>query len=217
LKSIELTRRVDELIGKQLNSWLVIRAITNSVAECECECGNVNQVRIYDLLKNKSRKCTSCADKTRGRRTHNMSKTRLYKVWKDVKARCCNLNNSSYKDYGGRGISICNEWIVNFESFFEWSLLKGYNELLTIDRIDVNGNYEPSNCRWATRTVQNNNTRRNFYIDYQNEKYTLSLLARKFGFKPLVVYKRLQRGWSIEDALTLKSGERRNNEIIGNM
>lgn len=138
-----------------------------------------------------------------------MSRTKLYKVWKDMKARCYRKSQRGYENYGGRGIRICDEWLNDFLSFHTWAMENNYSDGLEIDRIDVNKNYEPGNCRWVNKTVQNNNTRRNHYIYYDNVKYTLSQLAHKYGLDPLVVYKRLKRGWSIEEAINIKLNRRK--------
>lgn len=91
-----------------------------------------------------------------------------------MKQRCCGYNAKSYKHYGGRGITVCEEWRNSFEAFYEWAMANGYSDSLTLDRIDVNGNYEPSNCRWATMKEQNNNKRNNRNITYKGETHTLA-------------------------------------------
>lgn len=129
-----------------------------------------------------------------------ISYDRLYKIYTGIKERCYNKNSKKYKNYGGRGIIICEEWL-KYKSFYEWAKSNGYKENLTIDRIDVNGNYEPQNCRWATMKEQANNKRNNFYIMYENQKYTLQELADKYKINRTTLKCRLERGIPIKIAL----------------
>ena len=205
MKATGIVRNVDEMAGKRYGSWTVVDSADSRHAVCRCDCGNVKSVDIFDLIKGKSTKCMSCAAHERSK-THGMSKTRLYSIWKGIKRRCYQKNCASYSDYGSRGISVCPDWLHDFRAFYDWSMANGYNDTLSIDRIDNDGNYEPGNCRWATRTVQNNNTRRNHYVEYQGEMCTLADLSRLNGMSQLTIYKRLQRGWSVEEALTIKLG-----------
>ena len=119
--------------------------------------------------------------KNNGNYRHGMWGTSIYARWKHIKARCYNSNGKQYKDYGGRGIRVCDEWLENFEPFYEWAINNGYREDLTIDRIDVNGDYEPSNCRWVTAKAQQNNKRSNHFITYNNETHTLTEWAEKYN------------------------------------
>ena len=130
----------------------------NTIWRCLCDCGNeCDKVgyRIGKYIKN-------CGKHKRvsHNRTHNMTNTRIYNIWCLIKKRCDNSKNPNYLNYGGRGITYCKEW-NHFESFYEWAINNGYNDNLSIDRINVNGNYCPENCRWTTWNVQVNN-RRNF-------------------------------------------------------
>lgn len=109
-----------------------------------------------------------------------------------------------YKNYGGRGIKICDEWLgkEGFSNFFEWAISNGYKDNLTIDRIDVDGNYEPSNCRWVTKEKQNYNKKNNCFIVYKKQRKTIAEWSKELGFKPSVLGWRIRNGWSIEEALT---------------
>jgi hypothetical protein len=132
--------------------------------------------------------------------THNSTKTRLYKIWSGMHERCYREKHPHYKDYGGRGITICEEW-NDFSRFKEWAGQGGYSDTLTLDRIDNNGNYEPYNCRWVTMKEQQNNKRNNHIIEYKGERYTLTQLAEKVGIGKTTLRERLKMGWSVEDAV----------------
>lgn len=134
---------------------------------------------------------------------HGLKHTRLYSIWNGIKIRCLNPNFIRYKDYGGRGITICDEWKNDFQAFYDWAMSNGYADNLTIDRIDNNGNYEPSNCRWVAMDVQANNSRHCRNIEFNGEVHSLSEWARITGIPRYTLNNRInQYGWSIEDALT---------------
>lgn len=136
-----------------------------------------------------------------------MNKTdieRLKRILHNMKTRCNNPNANNYKYYGGKGIKICDEWCdkeFGFGRFLTWAYFNGYKSDLTIDRIDVNGDYEPSNCRWSDMRLQNNNSTRNKYILYNGEKKTIAQWANELGKSRQVLSNRIKRGWSIERAL----------------
>ena len=120
-----------------------------------------------------------------------------------MKSRCDNPNNSRYKNYGGRGITVCNEWKDNFIKFYEWAKANGYNQSLTLDRVDVNGDYEPTNCKWSTPKEQANNRTNNHLVPFNGEILTISQWAAKLNINRDVLYHRIiTRKWSIERALT---------------
>ena len=133
---------------------------------------------------------------------HGLSGHPLHIRWRAIKDRCCNPQNYAYQRYGGRGITICDEWKNSFITFYKWSIANGFDSELTLDRIDNNKGYSPDNCRWVDMKIQTNNTRRNKYLTARGKTQTLQQWCDELGFKShQVVCGRLQRGWSVEDAL----------------
>lgn len=128
---------------------------------------------------------------------------RLYSIWHNMKSRCYYKNAEKYKYYGGKGISVCDEWKNSFEAFYNWALQNGYSEKLTLDRINVNGNYEPNNCRWVDAKTQNNNTSKNHYIEYNGMIKTASEWADIYGVYRQLFNQRIRRGWSFERAANI--------------
>lgn len=121
---------------------------------------------------------------------------RLYKIWHDMKRRCYNPNCKNFSNYGARGIEVCEQWLTGFVVFYKWAMENGYNDTLQLDRIDVNGDYEPSNCRFATHQQQQNNRRNNRLIIIGNETLTCAQVSRKYGINPKTLHGRLKRGWT---------------------
>lgn len=168
--------------------------------KCKCECGAIVLVQKACLKNNHVQSC-GCLNLSNHIK-HNGKGTRLYRIWTGIKNRCNNPNADAYSNYGGRGIKICKKWSDDFKEFRKWALSVGYKDTLTIDRIDVNGNYEPSNCRWATDKEQSNNRRKNHYITYNNETHTISEWAEKLQISKDTLRKRIvKHHWSIEKAL----------------
>lgn len=133
---------------------------------------------------------------------HGLRHTRLFSILNNILTRCYNRNFKSFPRYGGRGITVCKEWRINFKSFYDWAMANGYRDDLTIDRIDNNGNYEPSNCRWVDMKRQARNTKRNVNVTINKETKTLIEWCEIYQINYRTVRDRLHRGWSMLDALT---------------
>lgn len=138
--------------------------------------------------------------------THGKSQTRLYEIWCGIKKRCYNPNDKRFVNYGGRGIVIYDEWKNDFQAFFDWAMSNGYSESLSIDRIDIDGNYEPSNCRWVDVVTQQNNTTRNHFVTAFGESKTIAQWSKSSGISANVIKDRLNKlHWSAEDAVSIKT------------
>jgi len=200
--------KMKDLTGKRFGNLTVIgfnsiKNKSNYYWNCKCDCGNTSVVQTGHL-KNGSIKSCGCL-RIKKITKHNESKTKLYHVFQCMKDRCFNTNSPLYKYYGNRGITICKEWLENYEAFKAWANANNYKEGLSIDRIDVNGNYEPSNCRWADAKTQNNNLRNNHILTFNGETLTLTQWAEKIGIKTGTLSRRINTGWTVEKALTTKT------------
>lgn len=173
---------------------------------CKCDCGNEKTVEISSLMNGKTKSCGCLNRETFYRNPYTMRHThmQLYNVWHGIKLRCHNPNYHSFEFYGGRGIIVCDEWRNSFDTFATWADNNGYEEGLEIDRIDVNGNYCPENCRWVTPKQQANNRRNTFIVTYQGAAKPLSEWCDELGLPYATIYYRLSSGkWSVEDALNV--------------
>lgn len=178
---------------------------------CQCDCGEKTIVH-SDSLKSGNTKSCGCISKENklSYGTHKMSKTPIFHVWNTMKQRCNNPNSTSFYRYGGRGISVCREWEEDFTAFYNWSMANGYKNGLTIDRIDNDGDYEPSNCRWATLIEQANNKGNNVFYELNGEVKTLSQWCMEYNMTYSTVYQRIRKlNYSIEKALTTPIRKRR--------
>ena len=212
---------VKEMKNKKFGRLLVLERVENNKYGCarwlcKCDCGTTKVV-LGQSLRNGSIVSCGCyqRDNTSSRQTkHGESKTRLYREWQQMKSRCTNPNYKFYSYYGGRGITIADEWMNDYTAFRDWSLANGYSEKLTLDRISQNGNYEPSNCRWVSRKVQQNNTRRCRYYTINGDTKTISEWSRIYGVPVERTRQRVvDRGWDIEKALTTPKLTRGGNPV----
>lgn len=171
---------------------------------CKCDCGNKVIVASNNLIRKNTLSC-GCYQKDRvseAKKIHGDRNTRLYTIWVDMRRRCSYIGDPSYKNYGGRDISVCEEWEKSFLNFKEWALGNGYAENLTIDRVNVDENYCPENCRWATLKQQANNKRDNVYVTVNGETHTLTEWSEITGISYNTITKRRYRGWSDVDAVS---------------
>jgi hypothetical protein len=173
---------------------------------CQCDCGNTLTVWLQSVRSGNTTSC-GCALNGGVNHGHSKAKTRTYQAWASMKRRCLNPNVRDYNNYGGRGISICQRWMDSFEAF-----LNDMGEIpdgMSIDRIDNDANYEPANCRWATRKQQARNTRSNRIVTYNGESKCLVEWSEKTRIPYQILWGRLSKGWSVEDALTITTNGRR--------
>ena len=199
--------RLKDLAGQKFGRLTVISYQGQSKWLCKCECGNMKIICAKHLKSGDTKSC-GCLNKkqyrinlSKNHYTHRQSSSRLYKIWKGIKDRCLNKNTPKYSIYGARGIIIYKEWLDDFMNFYNWAMANGYNDSLTIDRINVNGNYEPSNCRWVNQKIQQRNRRNNHLLTYMNETHCISEWAEIYNIKPLTLLARISRGWDLEKAL----------------
>ena len=177
-----------------------------------CDCGKDVTANTNILTKGQKSTCGTCdlhSQLLAHNKTHGKSKTKLFRVWYGILERCYNNRIMSYKNYGARGISVCKEWRDSYQSFHSWAMVSGYREGLSIDRIDNNGGYEPGNCRWCSKKEQAQNRRSNVFINYMGDSKTISQWESILGFGREIIRSRLLRGWSVNDALSVKANEKR--------
>ena len=187
---------VSEEVGKDKHG--------NKLWKCICSCGKITVVTSNNLTKGHTKSCGCLQTELRkiNTRTHGKTGTPLHSIWKSMKQRCYDKHGKYYKDYGGRGIKVCKEWKNNYEIFYQWAINNGYEKGLTIDRINNNGNYEPSNCRWATLIEQGNNKRNNILLTYKGKTHTATEWSRITGINARTIRQRVRKGWSDKRTLT---------------
>lgn len=172
---------------------------------CRCECGNTKEVSRIHLLDGHVKSCGCYSSEVTAKRNyrHGLAGTRLYKIYYGILQRCCVESNPAYERYGDRGITICDEWKSDFLVFYHWAMEHGYEEYLSIDRIDNDKGYCPENCRWVSQKVQCNNRSGNIKI----ETKTLKQLCEENGVKYTTVYARVRRGQDPVSAIKAVTGQ----------
>lgn len=209
--------KIDIASGDRFGRWTVIKEtapIEFSAGKffryflCRCDCGKESIVRAYNLKNGRSKSCgcymRDFNKENRKKFPGDASKTRIYTIWNGIKCRCYTKSSTSYKTYGAKGITICDEWKDDFMAFYNWALSNGYSDDLTIDRIDSKGNYEPSNCRWATYKEQANNISTNSRFAYNGEEHTIHEWADIVGINAMALrYRIVYAKWPLEKALTI--------------
>lgn len=210
-----MPRKPKDIVGNRYDRLLVeyeVPSIHEGVPRymCLCDCGNKKEVDKYQLTRGAVRSCGCLAKEIWAElmksgavggfnKKHGMRGTRLYSIINGIKERCYNPNRKVYKDYGGRGIIVCDEWLNDYGAFCDWAIQNGYNDTLTIDRIDNNGNYCPENCRWVTMKKQSNNRRNNKLIEYKGETKTISEWCDIFGIDKKLFYHRYNEShWPLD-------------------
>jgi len=201
-----------DLSGKRFGRLVVIcRAESSRPTEtrwkCLCDCGKEVTVDSFKLRHGMTKSCGCLANELTSLRSkkHGMFGTRLYRIWFNMKQRCANPKHIAYKNYGGRGITVCNEWQI-FEPFYKWALANGYRDELTIDRIDNDKGYSPDNCQWLTEKEQGQNKRNNRMICINGETNTVAEWARRTGIKENTLRWRIKKGIPKEQLLNKKGG-----------
>ena len=207
--------KFQDLTGMKFGQWTVLRQAPmrkdkrgyNIVMwHCVCDCGTEKDVYANSLRHGTSTSC-GCHQRKRASevcskefKTHGESTTRLYHIWAGMLKRCENQNASNYSAYGARGVSVCDGWHT-YTTFRDWAMANGYNDDLSIDRIDVDGNYEPQNCRWANVIEQANNRRSSRIFEIRGVRHTLAEWARLYDVDYKSLHKRIMGGESIQDIL----------------
>lgn len=208
-------RKPYELIGQRFGRLVVIgqapSAHGNTRWICKCDCGNNTVTTGVRLVRGHTRSCGCINSEIVIARNKSLAdgkyrNDRIYRIYYGMRTRCYNTGDVGYSHYGARGITVCDEWLNDFFSFQKWAYENGYRDDLTIDRIDVNGNYEPGNCRWADIETQANNRRESVLLTLNGKTQTAAQWGRELGISREVIYGRLKKGWSAEESLTIPVG-----------
>ena len=197
-----------DLTGKKFGKLTVLKRVENNKHGqpqwlCKCDCGNETVVVGQKLRTGQTKSCGCIVYEQKTRLTHGMSGTTLFTRWMNMKSRCNNPKNKRYNRYGGRGIKVCEEWENDFMNFYRWAISNGFEESLSIDRIDNNMGYCPENCRWVNAKRQENNRSKNIKITYNGEEKTLSEWCDFLNLDYNLIHDRIHRyGMTFQDAIS---------------
>lgn len=195
--------KIKDLTNKKFGKLTVLKRVENDKNKrtqwlCKCECGKEKIIRGSSLTSGNTLSCGCLVGKPKKQELYG---TRLYKIWANMKSRCFNPNTINFKNYGGRGITVCEDWLV-FDGFKDWALKNDYNDRLQIDRIDNDKNYTPNNCRWVLPKINSSNKRNNLIFTYKNKTQCLKMWAEELNIDYILLYNRIiVRKWSFEKAI----------------
>lgn len=203
-------RKSEELVGKKINNLEILKYIYEGRHKeyfiCKCNCGNIKKIYADSVRYNRTKSCGCLVKKGNKEKPrnikHNMTNTRLCRIWYGMRDRCYNKNNLQYYLWGGKGIKICKEWAnkkQGFKNFYEWAMKNGYKDNLSIDRIDGNKDYEPSNCRWATAKEQVINTNKTIKITYKGQTHCISDWSKITKIRKSTIYWRYKNNKKVEE------------------
>lgn len=193
------------MIGQSFNRLTVVSIVNGNQCISVCVCGKSKQLNVCHIKSGRVKSC-GCLHKdnliTRNS-THNLSRHPLHTIWTNMKSRCYNHKNDRYSRYGGRGITVCNEWLNNFKVFYDWAIANGWEDGLSIERNEIDKNYNEYNCKWIPINDQQKNTSRSRFITFNNKTMTITDWAKEVGVKTQTLFARINiYGWSIEKSLT---------------
>lgn len=211
LGRLQMPRNLD-LTGQRFGRLVVIERCGTSkegqkIYRCKCDCGNEKEITSGNLRHGHTQSCGCINREITAKRNRDSAKhggcgTRIYRIWYDMRRRCSYDKSINWHLYGGRGIGVCGEWEASFEAFRDWALANGYDDSLTLDRIDNDGDYCPDNCRWATKDEQNANKRTCVYVTIDGVTKTVTEWCKETGVNRMVAYKRIKNGWEPQRAVT---------------
>jgi hypothetical protein len=208
-------------IGQKFGRWTILSDLgttpeRGSLVLVKCECGNQRE-HFYQVLKKGLSTSCGCWRREQAKMSqaakftkHSLSKHPIFGLWMGMKARCFNKKSRNYPDYGGRGITVCREWLNDFKAFYDWAIANGWQKGLINDRKDNDGDYSPANCRFVTDAVSMRNTRNNNYIEFGGERLVITDWAARLDMSTTSLAKRVEN-WGIEKALTTPKQKKRSH------